>query len=423
MVEKKKSIVFYFFVFVSLIFVLLAGLASVYLSYNTSLRVSNNLVGFAGSGTGIVSLFIEGSDTISPNVSIIYPVDGQTYSFYPDELNYTVVDNNVLGSCWYSLNSGVTNTTITCGQNATGLSSALGSNTWSVYANDTFGNENSSSATFTVSIPSSSPSGSGGGGGGGGGGAILGSAIDFSISPEDLNIVLVSGEIAEEEIVVTNTGRSALNINISVSGVENIVALNADHLNINPGESESVIVSINAPESGIFAGKVVFQSGNIRKDAFLTINVRSSDALFDVSLTVPDSDRYIRPGENLRSFISLLQVGDPDEVDVTVNYIIKNFDGETLLTESETFRVFRTKSYVKEFLTADLSLGDYVAGIEVIYPGGFATSSAHFTVSDQIFLTTKEMIIMIISILFLLVILVIIISILRYKKSKRHSKR
>jgi len=50
-------------------------------------------------------------------------------------------------SCWYSLNSGETNP-ITCGTNITGLISTLGSNTWTVWANNTLGNINSSSVTF-----------------------------------------------------------------------------------------------------------------------------------------------------------------------------------------------------------------------------------------------------------------------------------
>ena len=87
------------------------------------------------------------SDTIPPLLSIIYP-QNTTYNINVSSLNYSVSDAN-LQSCWYSLNNGATNTTITtCGNNVTGLTSTEGSNTWKIWANDTNNNINTSSITF-----------------------------------------------------------------------------------------------------------------------------------------------------------------------------------------------------------------------------------------------------------------------------------
>ncbi len=86
-------------------------------------------------------------DTIFPTINIVYP-ENTTYNTNVTELNYTYTETNP-GSCWYSLNGGA-NTTITCGQNVTGLTSNEGSNTWIVYMNDSIGQENSSFVIFTV---------------------------------------------------------------------------------------------------------------------------------------------------------------------------------------------------------------------------------------------------------------------------------
>lgn len=85
-------------------------------------------------------------DTVKPSINITYP-QNVTYNINVSQLNYTVSDSN-LQACWYSLDNGINNVTITCGNNATGLASNEGSNTWRVYANDSAGNENSSSVTF-----------------------------------------------------------------------------------------------------------------------------------------------------------------------------------------------------------------------------------------------------------------------------------
>ena len=85
-------------------------------------------------------------DIVPPAISITYP-QNTTYNVNVSALNYTVSDTH-LQTCWYSLNNGVTNTSVTCGQNATNLTSSEGSNTWRVYANDTFGNKGLASVTF-----------------------------------------------------------------------------------------------------------------------------------------------------------------------------------------------------------------------------------------------------------------------------------
>ncbi|MCX6748673.1 MAG: hypothetical protein NT076_03640 [Candidatus Pacearchaeota archaeon] len=101
---------------------------------------SNNI-----NGTSQVTFYV---DSINPSINITYPLN-TTYSVKPTALNYTASDTN-LQSCWYSLDSGATNTSVACGTNVTGLSANEGSNTWQVWANDTLNNVNSSSVTFYV---------------------------------------------------------------------------------------------------------------------------------------------------------------------------------------------------------------------------------------------------------------------------------
>ena len=88
-------------------------------------------------------------DVTPPQISILHP-QNISYNSARTQLNYSASDNVALDKCWYSTNLGVTNTTITCGTNVTGLNSGEGSSTWRVYANDTRGNQNSSSVTFFV---------------------------------------------------------------------------------------------------------------------------------------------------------------------------------------------------------------------------------------------------------------------------------
>lgn len=92
-------------------------------------------------------------DTLAPVISIIFPTDGTEYDDYVIQLQYSVSDQN-LDACWYSVDGGLTNTSVTCGETIIGLGSDEGTNTWTIYARDTFGNTASASVSFSVNLPS-----------------------------------------------------------------------------------------------------------------------------------------------------------------------------------------------------------------------------------------------------------------------------
>lgn len=372
------------------------------------------------SNQGTVSLVVEGNEAISPTISMVYPTLG-SYTSHITAINYTAADNNVLNSCWYSLNQGTTNVSVVCGVNITGITSSEGTNTWKVYANDSFGNQNSSSVSFDVDIPAEGGGSTGGGGSGGGGGSsAVQEPAEFDVYPEELNVLIISKQTDSRKFKIKNTGDNALVIDMEVSGIAEFASLDKERVTLSPGEEETVSMTFTAPESGIYAGRVILKSGNIRRDLFVIMNVRSEDALFDVSLSLPDSFKVILIGDVLKTFISLLQVGEAGEVDVTIKYIIKDFDGETLSSESETFRVFREKSFVKEFSTSELKEGDYIVGIDISYPGGFASSSAHFSVRNKWNINPWLVTTIILA---FLAASVIIYSAIRYKRTKRNRLR
>ncbi|MGV8142900.1 MAG: LamG-like jellyroll fold domain-containing protein [Candidatus Pacearchaeota archaeon] len=84
-----------------------------------------------------------------PSVNLTYPFNNTNYSTIQTHLNYTVTDTD-LDSCWYTLDNGVINSSVSCGVNVTGLTSAQGTNNWRVYANDSTGTERNALVSFFV---------------------------------------------------------------------------------------------------------------------------------------------------------------------------------------------------------------------------------------------------------------------------------
>jgi len=86
-------------------------------------------------------------DSIIPKISIIHPIQNLNYSTVPTILEYSYIEQNTR-ACWYS-NATYTSTPGSC-TNFTDMVTVQGSNTWTVYINDTTNNQNSSSVTFWI---------------------------------------------------------------------------------------------------------------------------------------------------------------------------------------------------------------------------------------------------------------------------------
>jgi len=112
-------------------------------TYYLNATVNNTEAYMAVTETRTITL-----DSTPPSINITGPLN-QSYSTNVSGLNYTYIETNP-DKCWYSLDGGLTNSsTQTCGTNWTGLTSIEGSNNWTVYMNDTVGNENSTIVYFS----------------------------------------------------------------------------------------------------------------------------------------------------------------------------------------------------------------------------------------------------------------------------------
>ena len=88
-------------------------------------------------------------DTINPNINITFPTNNTNTTDTALDVNYTTFDTN-LDSCWYTNDTLAVNTTLASCINLTTITWAEGQHNVTVYANDSAGNENSSSVTFRI---------------------------------------------------------------------------------------------------------------------------------------------------------------------------------------------------------------------------------------------------------------------------------
>lgn len=256
--------------------------------------------------------------------------------------------------------------------------------------------------------------GTGGGGGSGGGGAVAVAGITTDVSDVVMDMVLKSTK--QYIVKVTNNGATEKTISLSQENLDDIALFNYDEVTLQPGETREIKVTFVAAQTpGVYAGSL-FIGG---KEILVSLNVKTKELLFDAMVVVPDRDKTIKLGNKLDTQITLIPMGEGDErVDVTLNYLIKDYNGKLIFSESETILVEGQKSFNKEFYTGNLPVGNYLVAVEVVYQNGVATSSAHFQISenppvDLYFVLSS----LVVGILVVGVLIAIVLS--RYKKKRK----
>jgi hypothetical protein len=275
---------------------------------------------------------------------------------------------------------------------------------------DISGNVNSSeNVTFTVNVAAVvTPVDSGSPGGSSGPSSVTTS--DYTVTPGDLNLDVGIQTTQSQIISITNDGESTLNLSLKQKNLDNRVILPYPFVEVAPGETiEIKIVFAGLDEVGVFSGTISVGS----KSILVSLNVEELDLLFDSNIVVLNTAYTIRQGEKLKTSVELIPMGDPARLDVVLNYEIKDYEDNIYLTRSESVLVEDRTGFDREFDTGVLPTGKYVIALELVYPNGVASSSAHFEVITLVPTTIFGKIVFYLVNLTLLVLIAIIAIIIR----------
>lgn len=247
-----------------------------------------------------------------------------------------------------------------------------------------------------------------GGGGGGGGGAPT---SNITVTPEEFNVDLAINTNIERTISVTNTGSNTQTISISQSNLNNNVILGNTSLTLAAGETKTFnVIFVGGSNPGVVSG-TIFVGG---QQVLVSLNIQSELLLFDSNIVVLNDDFEVEQGSDLKTLVTLIPFGNNPRLDVTLNFEIKDYQGNTYLTKSESILVTKQTDLRRNFDTGNIPLGDYVIALELIYPNGVAPSSAHFEVVEAKGLGLFGIIVLIL--ILLILIILIIITIIQIKR-------
>ena len=241
-------------------------------------------------------------------------------------------------------------------------------------------------------------------------------SVNIELVPENINLNLIVNTAVDKIIKIKNLGSSTAILEVNQENLDNLTIFNKENIEIKAGETKDFHIRFVAPNNpGIFTGKI--KIGN--KEVLVSLNVRTKLLLFDSNITVLNRNYRVFQGDKLKTEINLSPKGDPARMDVTLNYIIKDYNNKTYLTHSETLLIKDEINFKRDFDTGNLPVGKYVVGLELIYSNGIAPSSAHFEVVEKpAVYTYGKFVFYLITLILLISILIIILLIIRKNKEK-----
>jgi len=269
----------------------------------------------------------------------------------------------------------------------------------------------SATCTIEVTVPDD-----GGGSGGGGGTTPTVPTIAITVVPDSFNINLALNTNVEKTITVTNNEASAINLSVSEQGLGDKILLSTDNLQIESGKSKIIdAVFIALSQTGVFTGSIAIGG----EEVLVTLNIRTVLLLFDSNIVVLNKDYLVPQGDDLKTMVKLIPMGEKERMDVTLDYVIKDYKDVIYLTKSETLLIENQIEFQRNFDTGALPLGKYVIGLQLTYPNGLAPSSAHFEVVEAPPIDFFTILIWMLIILILIILIVIVIIQIKKQRDKQ----
>ncbi|MGC9310017.1 MAG: hypothetical protein ACP5D2_04970, partial [Candidatus Nanoarchaeia archaeon] len=120
--------------------------------------------------------------------------------------------------------------------------------------------------------------------------------------------------------------------NIAVKGVEDFVEINEDSFILKNNEEKTIILNLSSQEEGVYTGELVI-SANDKKTIPIIIEQESDIVFFDGNIESLFGE--VEPGASINPNIKIYDLTERGTSEVNIHYYIKDFDGNTLISEQE----------------------------------------------------------------------------------------
>ena len=217
-------------------------------------------------------------------------------------------------------------------------------------------------------------------------------APDFSVDQLLLKVLVKSKDYSVKQIRIMDTGEDAINISMESRNMLDIINIDSSLFTIKRGQTKIINLNFSSfvygqnveHNPGVYVGKLIVKSGKGSKEIPIIVEIESKDVLFDTNLNPISVDRKINAGSDVTIDVRLFNLQSIEAVNVDMEYFVKDVDGNTIITESETVVVKTQASFFKTIsIPKKLKPGTYVFISEAKFGNSVGTSSYIFEVAGD----------------------------------------
>jgi hypothetical protein len=243
---------------------------------------------------------------------------------------------------------------------------------------------------------------------------------NIQIDKEIIKVKIKPEQEFNVSFTIKNNFSGSLDFNLETN-LKDLLKFSEEKFSINSKNSKEIVLIFKASNKtnlGVYSGKITIKTSIQTLEIPVILEVESQKVLFDISLDIPSEYKEIIPGNDLLLQVTIFNIGSLENVETSVNYLIKDLEGEVISSQEEKITVKDQLTFSKRInIPGTVKLGTYVAAIQVSYDNTLGTSSDIFRVVAKPSLTKKYIPYVIFAVI-LAIILIIIIKILKNRKKE-----
>ena len=212
----------------------------------------------------------------------------------------------------------------------------------------------------------------------------------FDIDQILIKVLIRSNEYIEKQIRIMNTGNELTKIDVEALGLEDLVKIDSNSFALKPGQTKVVALNFSSyiseqkieQQPGIYVGKLLVKSEDASKEIPIVVEIETKNVLFDMNLNPIAFERKVKQGSETTIEVRLFNLESIESTNVDVEYFVKDMNGNTILTESETVVVKTQASFFKTIsIPKNLKPGSYTFAAITRFGNSIGTASYLFEVT------------------------------------------